>query len=201
MDPNTYVSAAGDRRMAEAARNQTLYEALEALPEGLTGEILDGQLHTQPQPTARHQAAASKLGGKLIDPYSEGKGGPGGWWIIDEPEIHFVRDKVVVVPDLAAWRRERMPDLPVDQRFEVVPDWVCEILSPSTRSKDREIKMPLYARHGVGNAWLIDPDAETLEAYELRGAEWTQLGVYGVDDTPAAAPFEVAAFRVGDLWR
>jgi len=201
MDPNAHLSGVGDRRMAEAARHKTLYEALEALPEGLIGEIFHGQLHTQPRPAPRHQVAASKLGGKLTGPYSDGEGGPGGWWIVDEPEIHFVREKVVFVPDLAGWRRERMPEIPRNPPFEVVPDWICEILSPSTRSKDREIKMPLYARYGVGNAWLIDPDAETLEAYELRGAQWAQLGVYGADDAPAAAPFEVATFRVGDLWR
>lgn len=149
MGPHAHVSATGDRRMAEAARYRTLYEALEALPEGLI----------------------------------------------------FVRRTEVFVPDLAGWRRERMPEIPPDPHFEVVPDWICEILSPSTRSTDREVKMPLYARYGVTDAWIIDPDAKTLEAYELRGAQWAQLGVYGADDTAAAAPFEVATFRVGDLWR
>lgn len=94
-----------------------------------------------------------------------------------------------------------MPELPSDQRFEIEPDWICEILSPSTRSKDREIKMPIYARHGVRHAWLIDPDAQTLEAYELHGAEWAELGVFGAETTPAATPFEAAAFCVADLWR
>jgi Uma2 family endonuclease len=199
MEPNAR-EAAGNLSMARAAHYKTLYEALEALPEGLTGEILHGQLHTQPRPAPRHGVAASNLGAELIGPYSRGRGGPGGWWIIVEPELHFVRDTEVLVPDLAGWRRERMPEIPRGQRFEVMPDWICEILSPSTRSKDREIKMPLYARYGVTHAWLVDPDAQTLEAYELRGAQWAQLAAYGADDRVAAAPFDAAAFRVGDLW-
>ena len=201
MEPNARVAAAGNRSMAQAAHYKTLYEALEALPEGLTGEILHGQLHTQPRPAPRHALAASNLCAKVMSPYSYGQGGPGGWWIIVEPELHFVRHTEVLVPDLAGWRRERLPTIPPDPHFEVVPDWICEILSPSTRSKDREIKMPLYARYGVAHAWLVDPEAETLEAYELRGAQWAQLAVYGATDTLAVAPFEAAAFRVADLSR
>lgn len=200
METHAHGAAAGDRSMAQAARYKTLYEALEALPEGLTGEILRGQLHTQPRPAPRHAVAASALGAELFGPYSRGRDGPGGWWIVVEPELHFVRKTEVLVPDLAGWRRERMPEIPRESQFEVVPDWICEILSPSTRSKDREIKMPLYAHYGVAYAWLLDPDVETLEAYELRGAEWVQLAAYAADATPAAVPFEAAAFRVADLW-
>lgn len=196
----TPSSTAGKATMSGAARQKTLYEKLEALPEGLIAEIIDGQLHTQPRPAPRHAIAASNLGAELIAPYSRAKGGPGGWWIIDEPELHFVRDTEVLVPDLAAWKRERMPELPPDQRVEVRPDWICEVLSPSTRSKDREIKMPVYARCGVPYVWLVDPTARTLEAYQLRGAELTRRGTFGADTSPAAAPFEAAVFRVGDLW-
>jgi Uma2 family endonuclease len=139
----------------QPAFKQTLYEQLEALPEGLTGEILKGQLHTQPRPTAPHLRVESTLGSKVHRRYDEGDGGPGGWWILVEPELHFVRDTEVLVPDIAGWRRERMPSLPDGHRFEVVPDWVCEIPSPSTESKDREIKMPTYAHYGVAHAWLV----------------------------------------------
>jgi Uma2 family endonuclease len=200
MESHVKLTTAGDRNMARAAGFKMLYEAIEALPEGITGEILHGQLHTQPRPAMRHAVAASNLGATLIGPYSRGRGGPGGWWIVDEPELHFVRDTEILVPDLAGWRRERMPEIPSDQRCEVVPDWICEVLSPATRSKDREIKMPLYARYGVAHAWIIDPGLETLEAYELRGAEWAPPAVYGTEDTVASAPFEAAAFRVADLW-
>jgi Uma2 family endonuclease len=187
--------------MAGAARLKTLYESLEALPEGITGEILDGQLHTQPRPGGPHALAAFNLGAELRDPYARGRGGPGGWWILFEPELHFVRDVEVLVPDLAGWRRERMPEVPSDQRFDVVPDWICEVLSPGTRSRDREIKMPIYGRYGVAYAWLIDPAARMLEAYEARGGQWAQVATYAPADTVAAAPFAAAAFRVADLWR
>ena len=200
MDSNIHVSAAGERSMARAADFKSLYETIEALPEGITGEILHGQLQTQPRPAGPHAVAASRLGARLCGTYDFGVGGPGGWWIIDEPELHFVRDTEILVPDLAGWRRERMLEIPRDQRFEVVPDWICEVLSPATRSKDREIKMPLYARYGVAHAWLVDPDTRELEAYELRRREWVQLGSYGADDTVETTPFEAATFRVAELW-
>ena len=132
------------------SRPETLYGALEALPEGVNGEIIAGQLYAFPRPAARHGLAASSLDGDLFNPFSRGRGGPGGWWITVEPEVHFVHDVELCVPDLAGWHRDRMPELPEDHRFPIVPDWVCEILSPSTASHDRETKMPLYARYGVG---------------------------------------------------
>ena len=187
--------------MALPVRTRTLYEALEALPEGVTGEIIHGQLYAQPRPGGRHISAGSGLGMLLGPPYHFGSGGPGGWWILAEPEIHFVRDTEILVPDLAGWRRERMPAPPEDQRFEVVPDWVCEILSPATASKDREVKMPVYAGYGVAHAWLVDPGAERLEAYELREGEWTLVATFDAADTVKAPPFPEAEFRVADLWR
>ena len=135
-----------------ARTRPTLYEQLEALPDGLTGEILDGQLYKQPRPSDPHGLASSSLGDEFVGPFQKGRGGPGGWWIIDEPELHFIHDTEVDVPDLAGWRRERMPSPPEGHRFEVVPDWVCEVLSKSMESKDREIKMPIYARFGVRSA-------------------------------------------------
>jgi Uma2 family endonuclease len=186
--------------MPEPARPKTLYEKLEELPEGLNGEIIDGQLYTEPRPRPRHGVAASNLAAELIGPYSRGRGGPGGWWIIVEPEIHFVHKREVVVPDLGGWRRERLPAIPDEAHFATFPDWVCEVLSPSTRSKDREIKMPLFARYGVPYVWLIDPKIYTLETYELRGAELVLTGTFGPESSPAAAPFEAARFRLADLW-
>jgi Uma2 family endonuclease len=117
-----------------------------------------------------------------------------------EPEIHFVRDIEVAVPDLAGWKRERMASLPETAYFEIAPDWVCEILSPSTASKDREIKMPLYARYGVSHAWLVDPEARTLEAFELQGRSWTESGRYAADDRVAVAPFDAITLDLADLW-
>ena len=181
------------------SRPDTLYEALEALPDGVSGEIIAGQLYAFPRPAARHGLAASSLGGDRFNPFSRGRGGPGGRWIIVEPEVHFARDVELTVPDLAGWHRERMPDLPDDHRFEVVPDWVCEILSPSTASHDRETKMPLYARHGVKHAWVVDPKAGRLEAFELLDGTWRDIGVFEGDAPIRAAPFD--AIGIEPPWK
>ena len=178
----------------------TLYEQLIDLPENLTGEIIDGELYTQPRPAGRHSEAESVLGMRIGPPFRFGEGGPGGWWIINEPEIHFERDTVVVVPDLAGWRRERMPNIPDDHRFEVVPDWVCEILSPSTVKKDRIKKLPLYARYGVAHAWLVDPLAQTLEAYSLTDGKWLLVATLKDDDPVSVAPFDAISFSLAELW-
>jgi len=178
----------------------TLYQQLEALPEGITGEILDGGLYTQPRPSGRHGTAETGLGSSLFNPFHLGRGGPGGWWILIEPEVHFRRDSEVAVPDLAGWRRERMPNIPEDHRFEVVPDWVCEILSPSTAKKDRAIKLPLYARYGVGHAWLLDPLAQTLEAFTLHQGQWLLVATLKDDDHVSVPPFEAVGFPLADLW-
>ncbi len=186
--------------MIRTAKTHSLYDQLMNLPETLTGEILNGQLHTQPRPTGPHALTGSSLGDELVGPFQKGRGGPGGWWIIDEPEIHFVRDIEVAVPDLAGWKRERMPAVPRDHRFEVVPNWVCEILSPSTASKDREIKMPLYARHSVQYAWIVDPFRRSLEAMELKNGTWTLLGSFREEDLVAVAPFDAITIALSDLW-
>lgn len=184
----------------QLADSYSLYDRLTALPEGLTGEILNGQLHAQPRPSGSHMGVESALQIELGGPFDRGRGGPGGWRILVEPEIHFVRDQEVCVPDLAGWRRGRLPQLPTDQRFEVVPDWVCEILSPSTESKDRQIKMPIYARYGVGFAWLVDPLKQTLEAFALEEGDWRQLGTWRGDETVAVSPFDAVQLALRDLW-
>lgn len=179
---------------------QSLYEQLIALPENLVGEIIGGELTAQPLPAGPHASASSVLGMDIGSAYHRGRGGPGGWWILDEPEIHFVRDTEVLVPDIAGWRRERMPKIPQDQHFEVVPDWVCEVVSPSTQKKDRVIKMGVYARHGVPHLWLVDPLARTLEIYVLEGGRWTVAGSHKDDDPVSAAPFDQITLMLGDLW-
>lgn len=183
-----------------AIPNPTLYERLLNLPETLTGEILGGELYTQPRPSGPHAAAESGMQTRIGGPFRYGDNGPGGWWILVEPELHFIRDVEVAVPDLAGWRRERMPDLPKDHRFEVVPDWVCEILSPSTAKKDRAVKLPCYAQYGVAHAWLVDPEARTLEAYELREGAWMLIAVLKDDDAVSLPPFDAVSFSLADLW-
>jgi Uma2 family endonuclease len=179
---------------------ENLYDRLLNLPENLVGEIINGQLHTQPRPAGPHAIACSSLGMEIGMPYQKGRGGPGGWWIIDEPEIHFVRDIEVLVPDLAGWRRERLPHIPADQRFEVVPDWVCEVLSPTTVKKDRVRKMPIYARYGVNYLWLVDPIARMLEIFELREGKWIVGRMFKDQDQVSAMPFTEMVLSLAELW-
>ena len=182
------------------AYRPTLYEQLADLPEGLTGEILAGQLHTMPRPTGPHGRAAVRLDRTIGRGYDDGDDGPGGWWILVEPEIHFIRDQEVAVPDLAGWRRERMPRIPEGHRFEVAPDWICEILSPATASKDRQIKLPLYAQYGVAHVWLVDPAKRTLEVYALLDGAWQLRLQAGGTDVVQAPPFVELNLELELLW-
>lgn len=184
----------------QPALRPSLYQQLESLPEGSIGEIIHGQLRAQPRPAWPHSLTGSRLGADIEGPYGRGRGGPGGWWIIDEPEVHFDLDTEVTVPDIAGWRKERMPTPPQGHKIQVVPDWVCEIFSPSTKSTDREETMPLYAHYGVRFAWLVDPKTHTLEAYELSGGEWKPLGHLRDDDEVSVAPFDAIVIRLADLW-
>ena len=181
-----------------AALKFATYADIVALPENLVGEILGGVLHTHPRPAPRHARATSNLGVKVGSPFDMGEGGPGGWWILDEPELHLGAD--VMVPDLAGWRRERLPRLPEAAWFEQAPDWVCEVLSPATARTDRVLKLPRYATAGVAHCWLIDPDARTLEAYENESGRWLLLGAWGGDDAPRIPPFDAIALSLSSLW-
>jgi Uma2 family endonuclease len=185
--------------MNDPARRRATYEDVLAAPEHMVAEIVDGELRLQPRPAKPHAAAATALGEELGPPFKRGKGGPGGWIILDEPEIHLGED--IVVPDLGGWRRERMPALVDDEPyFTVAPDWICEVLSPSTATLDRAKKLPIYAREGVSHAWLVDPRARTLEVLRLEGRNWLVLGVFADDARVRAEPFEVFELELGILW-
>ena len=125
-------------------------------------------------------------------------GGPGGWWILDEPEIHL--DSHILVPDLAGWKRERMPQIPDEAFFTLIPDWVCEVLSPSTRRLDKSKKMPLYAQQGLRYLWLVDPVDKTLEVYENQSGKWFLHHVYSDNDVAQAAPFDSLKIDLSELW-
>jgi Uma2 family endonuclease len=174
------------------------YDDLVKVPDIQVAEIVDGELHANPRPRPRHARAGSSLGGLIGPPYDHGRGGPGGWWILDEPELHLGRD--VLVPDLAGWRRDRMPRLPETAFFPLAPDWVCEITSPSTASLDRAKKLTIYAREGIGHAWLVDPDARTLEVLRLENGRWTILGVHAGNEIVRAEPFADIDLELASLW-
>lgn len=184
-----------DRRDKDAT-----YADLEAVPEHLIAEIVDGELVTSPRPATPHSVVASALSGELYGPFHRGKGGPGGWVILYEPEIYARRN--VLVPDLAGWKRERMPEIPNATGFELAPDWICEVLSPSTERIDRKKKMPVYARMGVSFAWLINPTTTLLEVFRRteRGT-WELLATHEGDEVVEAPPFEAVLIELAALFQ
>ena len=179
-------------------RKPATYADLEALPADRVGELIDGTLYSSPRPAAPHAAVSSRLGGELYQPFERGSGGPGGWILLDEPELHFDGD--VLVPDLAGWRLERMPRVPRVAAITLAPDWVCEVLSPSTRALDRTAKLPLYARERVRHVWLMDPDACTLEVFRLDGAHYVLRAVHSGPAVVRAEPFEALELKLAILW-
>jgi Uma2 family endonuclease len=181
-----------------AVRALATYEDLLSVPPHHVGEILFGVLHASPRPALPHAVAASALGGELSAPFKRGKGGPGGWVILDEPELHVQAD--ILVPDLAGWRRERMPVVPSDAFTTVAPDWVAEVLSPSTASIDRGDKLKIYLREGVHHVWLIDPIATTLEILALDGTSYRLIEVFSGIEPVRAVPFDAIAFDIAALW-
>ncbi len=188
--------------MAQPARNrrQELYEAYQKVPAHQFAEIVNGTLYVMPRPAPRHANASSMLGGELSGPFQRGRGGPGGWWILDEPELHLI-ELEPTVPDLAGWRVERMAALPETAFFTLAPDWVCEVLSKSTEAVDRNEKLPLYAARGVAHAWLVDPIAKTLEVHTLGDeGRWREVRSYHGDVRVRAAPFEAIELDLAALW-
>lgn len=184
--------------MPEPARKPATYEDLMKVPEHLVAEIVDDELFTSPRPASRHARASAGIGGMLVPPFDHGDGGPGGWWIVFEPELHLGRD--VLVPDLAGWRRERMPVYPDAAYFELAPDWACEVVSPSTGRLDRIRKMPKYAAAEVRHLWLVDPILRTLEIYRLESGRWLFIDGHADDDVVRAEPFDAIEIRLASLW-
>jgi Uma2 family endonuclease len=184
---------------------RTTLAELEAAPQGVVAELVRGMLHTFPRPAPRHARAATRLG-RHLGPFDDDPGNPGGWVILIEPEVHFPDREVpseveALDPDLAGWRIERMPQLPETAYFDVPPDWVCEVLSPSTVRFDRGEKMPIYAHAGVKHAWLLDPIARTLEVFELLpDRSWKLVGVHVNDARVRIVPFEALELDLRVLW-
>ena len=185
--------------MVVPKKRRATYEDLEALPDNMVGEILEGTLYASPRPASPHAMAASTLGMDIGSAFQRGRGGPGGWWILYEPELHL--GDHVIVPDLAGWRRERMSEVPSVAAFELAPDWVCEVLSPSTASIDRGPKMRIYSAAAVDWLWRVDPLARDIEVFERADHRWT-LHTTVSDDTATARlpPFEAVELEVSSLW-
>jgi len=178
------------------------YADIEKLQPNLVGELIAGVLYANPRPAGPHTRAASRLGGELGGPFDRGRGGPGGWIILDEPELHFPNetDEDVLVPDLAGWKRERMPKIPNAPYFTLAPDWVCEVLSASTEAVDRGEKMPVYGRAGVEWAWLVDPSIKTLEVFRFEQNAWRVEKTFHGEGGVRARPFDAIELELGALW-
>ncbi len=187
------------RLMGHPARKPATYAELEALPEHLVGEIVDGELYANPRPAIPHARATSRLGARLGRAFDDDDGdGPGGWILLDEPELHFGAD--VVVPDVAGWRRARMPELPTTAFLTLAPDWVCETLSTSTEALDRGRKRRVYGREGVGDLWFINPTVKTLEVHRLDGETYRVIATHSGEDVVRAEPFDAIELPLGRLW-
>jgi Uma2 family endonuclease len=176
------------------------YADLEALPPGVKGEIIDGELYVQPRPRAPHAKALGAIVSKLSEPYQfGGGGGPGGWWILPEPGIELPSSPEFS-PDVAGWRRERLPSLPKAEPIRVVPDWLCEIHSPTTRGYDFLKKRPFYARIGVGWVWYVDLEARTVTVSQLKDGAWSEVAVHGEDEKVSLSPFVEVQLDLSLWW-
>jgi len=183
---------------ANAAIRPATYADIEALPEGVVGEIVYGALETHPRPAPRHAVASNLLGAELTTPFQRGRGGPGGWVFMAEPQLHLGRH--VLVPDLAAWRAVRLNPLPETSYIDITPDWVGEIISPSTRRMDRGAKREAYAETNVAHLWLVDPIERLLEAFTLEGGRWTLVAAVTSGGVVAVRPFDAVSFPLDDLF-
>jgi Uma2 family endonuclease len=183
-----------------APKRRATYEDLMQVPDHLVAEIIDGELVTSPRPATPHARAHSVIGQDLapFDRRPGSPGAPGGWWLLYEPELHF--DEDVLVPDVAAWRRERMPTIPNAPFVTLAPDWICEVISPSTGRIDRSRKMGIYARERVGHLWFVDPLARTLEVYRLEESRWVVASIHGGDDVVRAEPFGELEISLERWW-
>ena len=175
-----------------------LYKELCDLPSNVVGEIINEELVVMPRPASKHARASSALGMLIGGPFDLGNNGSGGWWILFEPELRFPDD--VIVPDIAGWEKERMPVYPDVKQFELSPDWVCEILSPSTARYDRISKIQIYAENKVPYYWIVDPLNKILEILVLNGKTYKLSFVFDKNSLVKAPPFEELEFNLGSLW-
>lgn len=186
--------------MTEAARKRATYEDVLAADSRQVAEVVDGILYTQPRPSLLHAQVTTELTSSLNPPFRHGRGGPGGWIFLVEPELHLGLEPDILVPDLAAWRTSRMPKVPAEPYLALAPDWVAEVLSPSTARIDRGVKLPVYAREGVGHAWLLDPAAQTVEVLRLDGTGYRLVGTWGGNEPARLEPFADVTFELRLLW-
>jgi Uma2 family endonuclease len=184
--------------MAETARHAATWDDLVAAPDDRTYEILGGVLESAPRPLGDHGRAQGALFSAFFSSFDRGRAGPGGWWLVIEPEVRL-RPHDIVVPDVVGWRRERLPRIPRIRPIDVVPDWICEVMSPGGQRRDRVVKSNLYLTAGIPSYWILDLEGRTLEALEAREEAWLLFGTWSDGDTPRIRPFETVELDVGGL--
>lgn len=185
---------------APAVRRATYDDVLRA-PANTIAEVLYGTLYTHARPAVPHASASSHLGSLITGPFRFGTGGPGGWILLDEPELHLGSEPDILVPDLAGWHRDRLAGLPRERPWTAVaPDWICEVLSPSTQAIDRGLKLEIYLREQVRHVWLIDPINLILEIYRHDGPLWHRVAGYTGNVTVRAEPFDAIELPLQWLW-
>ncbi|OED38069.1 hypothetical protein AB833_21190 [Chromatiales bacterium (ex Bugula neritina AB1)] len=185
--------------MGKPASKTATYEDLFNIPDNEVGEIFGGELVTHPRPAPRHARAAAVVGARLLTEFdTKPNGEDGGWWILDEPECHLGSD--IVVPDIAGWRKTTMPELPEAAWFGVRPNWVCELISPSTAKYDRGVKREIYARDGVGYYWIVDPLVKLIEVFVLQQGNWVLAETGAAEQVASLVPFETMPFDLSALW-
>ena len=172
---------------------------LDELPDDVEGEIIKGRLHVMPKPRPRHVNIAGLIGMLVGPPFQLGVNGPGGWWILVEPGIELP-EAAEIGPDVAGWRRERLPELP-ENPISVVPDWVCEVLSPTTRRHDMSVKRPFYAKVGVRWMWIVDPEPQLLTVSRLYDGRWSEMATFAGEVRVRAEPFEGVELDLSTWWR
>jgi Uma2 family endonuclease len=180
------------------ARKLATYEDTLAYPEGTRTEILAGEILVQPGPSNEHQYFQAGMSRRVGGPFGSDRT-PGGWWILPDVDVRFTLHDVVR-PDHSGWRRTRLASPFGKRPIDVIPDWICEILSPSNFRHDRGRKSDLYAAHGVGHLWIVDPLERLLEAYALQSGRWLRLAAYDDTVTARIPPFEAIELDVGELF-
>jgi Uma2 family endonuclease len=182
--------------MTARLREHATYQDLLKVPDNMVAELIEGELFASPRPGMPHADAVTELGSLLRGAF--GRRGEASWHIVFEPELHLGGN--VLVPDLAGWRTERVPELPRTPSISIVPDWICEVLSHSTARIDRGLKLPIYAHHGVGHAWIVDVEEQYLEVKRLVDGRWSDIAVFMGATVIRAEPFEAIEFDSTLLW-
>jgi Uma2 family endonuclease len=178
-------------------RRATYQDVIDA-PEHMIAEVIGGELRLTTRPGGPATAVATNALGEIQPPFGRGRGGPGGWIILFEPELHLGEE--ILVPDLAGWRLERMSVVPDAAFFTLPPNWICEVLSRSTEKTDRAEKLPIFAQFGVGHAWLVHPRRRTVEAFRLHEGKWLAIAVHKDDERARIEPFDAIELDLAALW-